>query len=161
MRLYLLPISTRQALLYCQQLGQRAPAPQHQVWADWATDKVTKTWVDWEAKKSGWKRMVTSYGNAALKRLPHEEYSLKGIPALERATSGSDSNPPQYQMQRVTTDGQRHVEIAYPSKFVRPEQARHVLQRLSNKHKQAYHYKWLMASLLGMPLSAPVALVPM
>ncbi|KAK3398820.1 mitochondrial K+-H+ exchange-related-domain-containing protein [Sordaria brevicollis] len=110
MRLYLLPISTRRTLLYCQKLqppsasasaaitassssgsgpgGAASPPPttkQKQSWGDYIQTKAALTWASWEKKESGWQKSVVSYGNHLLRKLPYEEWALKSVPPLTKA----------------------------------------------------------------------------
>ena len=83
MRLFLLPISTRRSLIYCEKLHEKAPKDRS--YYDKITLKANETWVAWEKDEKAiwdWKKKVTFYGNQALKRIPYEEWGLKTIPAL-------------------------------------------------------------------------------
>ena len=104
-------------------------------------------WAGWEKKESGWQRKVVDYGNEALKRIPFEEWGLKSIPPLsarrkEEEISGKDS-----------------VEVAFPPSIIPEGQVRDVLKSLSTE-REGLHKKRLVWSIIGMPIVAPFALVP-
>ena len=147
MRLFLLPISTRQSLLYCQRLN-RQPASEN-TFADRITTRATTTWLKWEKKDSGWQKKVTEYGNKLFKRLPHEEWSLKSLPPLDVKGKSKD------------THVQEEISIHYPEGVVEEARVLETLRKLGTSDKQAFHMKWFLGSLVGMPISAPVALIPM
>ena len=147
MRLFLLPVSTRQSLIYCQrlnqQLSQRSPT-----FLDKISTKATTTWLGWEKKETGWQKKITTYGNTIFQRLPHEEYGLKGIPPLSERRKSKE------------LEGKGEVLVEYPLAWVEESVVWKALQRLGSDEKQAFHTKWLVGSLLGMPITVPFALVP-
>lgn len=147
MRLFLLPISTRQSLIYCQrldlQLSQKTPS-----YLDRITTRATTTWLDWEKKEKGWQQKITTYGNALFQRLPYEEYGLKSIPPLSERRKIEE------------VEGKEVVQLEYPLGLFKESRVQETLRRLGGDEKQAFHTKWLVGSLIGMPISAPLALVP-
>ena len=147
MRLFLLPISSRQSLIYCQRLNQRLPH-QKPTYLDRISTKATTTWLDWEKKETGWQKTITSYGNKLFQRLPHEEYGLKSIPPLNERRKKSES-----------ADG-GEVTVHFPLGWIEEPKVLQTLRELGSNTKQAFHTKWLVGSLIGMPLVAPFALVP-
>ena len=146
MRLFLLPISTRQSLLYCQRLNLQAS--EKTTFLDKAATRAANTWLGWEKKQSGWQKKVTTYGNKLFQRLPYAEWGLKSIPPLSA------------RRKREVVDGKGKVRIEYPRTFIESREVHDVLQKLGSKEKQKFHTKWLWGSIIGMPISAPVALVP-
>ena len=114
LRLYILPISTRRSLLYCQTLkssssGSNASSsptasPHTQTWTssprgkithylDLATQKVTSKWLLWETAEWGWQRWLTRTGNRVLYNLPYEEWGLKSVMAARAISSGTKPPP--------------------------------------------------------------------
>lgn len=146
MRLFLLPISTRQSLIYCQRLNQQLS--KQTTYIDKVTTKAATTWVGWEKKESGWQKKVTTYGNQVFQRLPYEEWGLKSIPPLSA------------RRRKEEIEGNQGVLLEYPEAFIEPQKVQDALQMYGSDAKQAYHTKWLWGSVVGMPISAPVALLP-
>ena len=83
MRLFLLPISTRRALIYCEPAAHNpAQSGDSPSYVDRGVNYAAKKWAEWE-KGKGWQLKFTQYGNAFLRRIPFEEWGLKSIPALK------------------------------------------------------------------------------
>ena len=146
MRLFLLPISTRQSLIYCQrrniQLSDKTTL------LDKAATRGANLWLKWEKKDSGWQKKVTSYGNKLFQRVPYAEWGLKSIPPLSARRKQEE------------IEGKGDVRIEYPAAFIDSAEVHDALQKLGSKDKQRFHNKWLWGSIIGMPLSAPVSLIP-
>lgn len=146
MRLFLLPISTRQSLIYCQRLNLQLSGKTTIL--DKVTTKGANIWLDWEKKESGWQKKVTSYGNKLFQRLPYAEWGLKSIPPLSA------------RRKREEVDGKEEVRIEYPAAIMASEEVQSTLLKLGSKERQRFHTKWLWGSIIGMPISAPLALLP-
>jgi hypothetical protein len=145
MRLYVLPISTRRTLLYCQKLN--APATEKQTWGDWVQAKAARTWSGWEQKEKGWQKSVVTYGNRALRRIPYEEWGLKSVPPLSQ------------RRRQVEMKGTERVEVVYPKSLLAMDRIPKILMSLATE-REALHKSRLIWCLIGMPLSAPIALLP-
>lgn len=146
MRLYLLPISTRRTLLYCQKI--HVLPKDKQTLVEKTTVKASKLWADWEKKDGGWQKKVVEYGNHALRRIPYEEWGLKSVPPLstrrrEEEILGKDKNV-----------------LLFPKTVIPETKAFNVLKTLGSE-REALHKSRLMWCFVGMPISAPFALVPM
>ena len=146
MRLFLLPISTRQSLLYCQRINEQLSAETTRI--DKITRKASATWVDWEKKDSGWQKKVTTYGNTLFQRLPYQEWGLKSIPPLSARRKSEELG------------GKEVVSLEYPGSILDPRRVQDELKMYSSNEKQGFHTKWMWGSIIGMPISAPVAIVP-
>jgi hypothetical protein len=145
MRLILLPISTRRALVYAEPASHVVPK-EKQTYLDWGVDKAAKTWAEWETSETTWKKKTIEYGNKALRRIPFEEWGLKSIPARRKLPPGEFYSK---------------VEVAYPAMYqgLQKESLVEVLRRLSTE-RQKLHKNRLVWSIGLMPISAPVGLIP-
>ncbi|KAF2089678.1 hypothetical protein K490DRAFT_16475, partial [Saccharata proteae CBS 121410] len=147
MRLFLLPVSTRRALIYCE----RAPLPPSKsTYLDRITTKANQTWANWEntpATKAwyagGWKKQLTLQGNKFLRRIPYQEWGLKTIPALSQRRR----------------DARETMEVKFPGLFVEKERVAGILERLATE-RQGLHRKRFWWSVVGMPITIPFALIP-
>lgn len=146
MRLFLIPVSTRRTLLYAQRLNVEA-SKQNQGWADKIQTKAAQTWAGWEQKDSGWQKTIVIYGNQALRRIPYEEWGLKSVPPL--STKRQDDE----------LKGTDKVEVLYPKTLIPASKVTDVLNNLSTE-RAALHRQKLIWCFIGMPISAPFALVP-
>lgn len=146
MRIYLLPISTRRTLLFAHRLAAAAPQS-HETWLEKVQGKAAKTWTGWEQKESGWQKTIVNYGNHALKRISYEEWGLKSIPPLSTKRKDDEMR------------GDDKVEVIYPQTVMPGNKVTDVLNVLSTE-REGLHRQRLIWCLIGMPISAPFALVP-
>ena len=146
MRIFLLPLTTRQALVYCQKAGPKPGVTKS--YAERITSKATDTWAKWERAEKGWQKTVVGYGNKALQRIPYQEWGLKSFPPTN----------PNLQAEQVT-DAKR-FEVVYPGNVMNQEDVPKVLARLAKERKQL-HFKRFWGCLIGMPFTIPFALIPM
>lgn len=94
-------------------------------------------------------KKVTVYGNKLFQRLPHEEWGLKSIPPLSKIRRAKE------------LEGMESVQVEYPESILKQDMVEKTLRKFGAKERQAFHTKWLWASILGMPISLPAGLVPM
>jgi hypothetical protein len=147
MRLFLFPISTRRTLLYCQRLEAAKSGKPGIV--DRIQTRVAKTWADWEKKEKGWQKSVVSYGNYAFRRIPYEEWGLKSVPSLSERRKAVEKGD------RDTTQ----VEVVYPQSLIGKDRVPSILKTLSTE-REGLHRRKLMWCLIGMPITAPIAVIP-
>lgn len=145
MRLFLLPISTRRTLIYCQRLN--VVVPEQKSYVDKATIRAAALWASWEKKESGWQKKIVDFGNGALKRIPYEEWGLKSIPPLSA------------KIKEERTEGSEKVEVSFPSTLIPESKVLEVLKTLGTE-RQSLHKSRMIYCFIGMPISAPVALLP-
>lgn len=145
MRIFLLPITTRRALIYCQR-GSRKPA-QQQSYLDRATKKASETWAKWEEADGGWQKKLTVYGNRALQRIPYEEWGLKSFPPLSA------------QVEADELADNKKFPVYYPGNVMHHDDVPRVMARLAKERKQL-HWNRFAWSLVGIPFSLPFGLIP-
>lgn len=148
MRLFLLPISTRRTLIYCERVAPSlAPGATKPPIADRIINKSSEVWTGWEKAEKGWQKKVTGYGNALFRRIPFEEWGLKTLPpATKKKLEDVDS-------------GRVDFECLFPGKFLDKDRVGGVLERLGVE-RQALHRRKLMSSVAWMPITLPFAAVP-
>ena len=134
MRLFLLPISTRRTLIYCQRLN--ITTTEKQTWLDKGTTRAANLWASWEKKESGWQKKIVDYGNQALKRIPYEEWGLKSIPPLSARRKEGDIS------------GEEKVEVSFPPSLIPEEKVPEVLKILGTE-RQALHKRRMIWSFIG------------
>ncbi|KAI9887234.1 MAG: hypothetical protein M1823_000982 [Watsoniomyces obsoletus] len=150
MRLLFLPITTRRALIYCQRLNIVAAETPRLL--DRITARAARTWAQWERGPKRWQQLIVENGNKALRRIPYEEWGLKSIPPISARTLSVQ--PHEGKSERPST-----VEVAFPASFLRPDRVMAALQKLAIE-RQSFHRKWLWWSVIGMPITIPIALIP-
>jgi Mitochondrial K+-H+ exchange-related len=162
MRLFLLPISARRTLIFCDRSTasrnvaaiahskETKQRPHIQYYVDRAITKATATWSDWERADGGWKKTLTTYGNALLRRIPYEEWGLKSFPPLsdrlKNAYKAASKDDP--------------VHVLFPSAFLPKLRVGHVLHKLATE-RQELHCKRMIGCAIGAPMTLPLALIPM
>ncbi|QIX00732.1 hypothetical protein AMS68_006249 [Peltaster fructicola] len=150
MRIFLLPITTRQsrAIVYCERLHQTvAPGTKPPI-AERIVNKATTTWNSWEKAEKGWQKRLVDFTNTTIfKRIPYQERALQSFPALNARTI------------KAINDKQLQFRCLYPGAFVKGDKVVDVLGQLA-KERQAFHWQRLVYCLIGMPISAPFMIVP-
>ena len=121
MRLYLLPVSTRRVLLYCQRTNVATTDKPGLV--DRVTARAARLWADWEKKETGLQKTVVGWANNAFRRIPFEEWGLKSVPPLSA------------RRKEAVLGGRHNVELVFPSSLIPAHQAEGVLKRLGTERE--------------------------
>ena len=145
MRLFLIPISTRQALIYSRPL--RKNAPKELSLLDRVTTKAATTWAEWEEADKGWKKHLVTWGNKVQQRIPYQEWGLKSIPSLTA------------QRRMDETHGNKKIELLFPGNAVKEDKLRGVLQTIATERQELHRRRFLWSAIVA-PLTAPAALIP-
>ena len=147
MRLFLLPVSTRRTLIYCERVQEAVQGAQQPI-SERIINKASQTWAQWEKAERGWQKKLTVYDNQLFMRIPYEEWGLKSIPpATKRKLQDVD-------------DGKIRFECLYPGAFMKQHRVPEILQRLATE-RQSFHKKKMWTSLAWIPATLPFAVVPM
>jgi len=146
MRLFLLPISTRRTLIYCERIQETLKGGKPPL-TDRFTAFASKTWANWEKAEKGWQKQTTVYGNRLLKRIPYEEWGLKSIP------------PATKKRLKEVDEGKYTFECLYPGAFMRDRKISEILRTLATE-RQGLHRKRMWTCIAWMPVTAPLQLVP-
>ncbi|KAL7899357.1 mitochondrial K+-H+ exchange-related domain-containing protein [Trichoderma sp. SZMC 28014] len=155
MRLYLLPVSTRRTLLYASRFvnasspssaSTSASAPTTS-YIDRGADFAARKWAQWEKMERGWQRKIVDYGNHAFRRIPFQEWGLKSVPPLSSRRRDDELR------------GRDKVELVFPPAAIPEHKAEGVLRTLATE-RQALHRQRLLWCFVGMPITAPLGLVP-
>jgi hypothetical protein len=147
MRLFLLPISTRRTLIFCERVQESLTPGKPAPYSERIITKAADTWAGWEKKESGWQRWVTNAGNTLFRRIPFPEWGLKSFPPATNA-----------RIQDVDA-GKYKFECLYPAAYLKESKVLETLQKLATERKQL-HYSRLWGSVVLMPVMVPFALVP-
>lgn len=146
MRLFVIPISTRRALIYARPL-RRDHAKELSI-ADRITNKVAETWAEWEEAEKGWKKNLVSWGNKVQQRIPYEEWGLKSIPSLNAQRRLDESY------------GSKKIDVLFPGNAIKSEKLKPILHRIATE-RQDLHRKRMWWSFIACPLTAPFGLIPL
>ncbi|KAL4915081.1 mitochondrial K+-H+ exchange-related-domain-containing protein [Aspergillus aurantiobrunneus] len=145
LRLFVVPISTRRALIYSRLL--RKDVSKERSLIDRITNKAAETWAKWEEADKGWKVHLVSWGNRVQQRIPYEEWGLKSIPSLSSQRRIDESH------------GIKKVDVLFPGNAVKGEKLVPMLHKLS-KERQELHRRRMWWSFIAAPFTAPIALIP-
>lgn len=145
MRLFLIPISTRRALIYARPL--RRDTAKELSLLDKATTKTAQTWASWEEAEKGWKKHLVSWGNRVQQRIPFEEWGLKSIPSLNA------------QRRLDETHGKNKIDVLFPGNSVRLDNIPAVLHTIATE-RQDLHRRKMWWSFGFAPITAPFGLIP-
>lgn len=152
MRLFLLPISTRRTLLYCERAAPKVAAGVSNSnntppLSERIIDRASQTWLGWEKAEKGWQKQITTYGNKLFRRIPFEEWGLKSIPPATKSRL------------EAVDSGALSFQCLYPGAFLRGDTVSSLLQKLATE-RQALHRRRMYNCILWMPITIPFTLVP-
>lgn len=88
------------------------------------------------------------YGNKLFERIPFEEWGLKSIPPLSARRKADEMQ------------GKEKVEVVFPDNVIEKGIVNDVLRKLASE-RQGLHKKKMIWSIVAMPFTLPVGLIPM
>lgn len=106
-----------------------------------------RTWADWERKESGLQKKIVNYGNHVFRRIPYEEWGLKSVPPLSQ------------NLKEAELRGTEKVEVVFPKSLLAKDKVPTILEKLATE-RESLHRKRLLWCLVGMPITAPIGLIP-
>lgn len=145
MRLFLIPISTKRALIYSRPLD-KDPSKELSL-VDKISNKAARTWAKWEELDKGWRKHVVTWGNTVQQRIPYEEWGLKSIPSFNAQRRLDESH------------GTKKIDVVFPGNAIKSEKLVSVLRTIATE-RQDLHSKKMWASMAMTPITAPIALIP-
>jgi hypothetical protein len=136
-------------------------------------ERASKTWNDWNRSDKSWKRTIVGWANAAMERIPYDEWALKTIPARGvylRRIKPAEDRAQEDQTEHISIDefekrddlGPKdlvQVRVEYPGSILDVQQVESRLQSLASSGITR-HTKYFWLSAIGAPLTLPVALIP-
>ncbi|KAL1999295.1 hypothetical protein VTN02DRAFT_4726 [Thermoascus thermophilus] len=146
MRLFLIPISTRRALIYSQPLSKQLS--KNLSIHDRITIKAAETWAKWEESQSGWKKFLVKFGNRVQESIPFEEWGLKSVPPLNARRATEEAHQ------------EKRVEVLFPGNAIKPDTILGELRKIATE-RQDLHRRRMWWSFIIAPLTAPIALIPL
>lgn len=168
MRLLIVPLTTKQAFVYCQHTAAPAAAAAIKVKPrldDRLAERAVKLWTSWETSPTKWKQSIVRYTNILLEKIPYEEYSLKSIPSRRSILKQVQELEQKKRDQQTTSSGTlkepcKHlIEVVYPPSAITQSRAHEVLKSLAHNGVQT-HLKYMLISLGVAPLTLPFVLIP-
>ncbi|CAK4032148.1 Hypothetical predicted protein [Lecanosticta acicola] len=147
MRLFLLPVSTRRTLIYCERAQEQLKGGAKPPLQERIINKASQTWATWENADKGWQKAVTVYGNKLFRRIPYEEWGLKSIPPATKKRLEDIDN------------GRLKFECLYPGAFLKEQNVSKILKALATE-RQGLHNKKMWQCIAWMPVTLPFTLVP-
>ena len=146
MRLFLLPISTRRALVYSRPLAK--DVAKELSFADRISNKAAELWVKWEESDVAWKKRLVNWGNHVQQRIPYEEWALKSIPSLSAQRRAHPSHD------------EEKVDVVFPGNSIKLDKVPMVLHRIATE-RQDLHRSRMLWSFVVSPFTIPVGLIPL
>lgn len=145
-----------------------------------AVQIATKGWNSLKSSEKSYNKKIVHWLNVFLERIPWSEDSLRSIPSQsallrqvrknekekeaassESAVTGNTSEEVKFQIASNETDGTfEGIKVLYPSKIVTSETLSREIEELCGT-AVAYHRKQMLWTATGIPLSLPIALVPL
>ncbi|KAK9365856.1 mitochondrial K+-H+ exchange-related-domain-containing protein [Lipomyces kononenkoae] len=166
MRITVLPLSTTSRLIIAQRTAAHAPPPRLD---DRLAKRAHTLWTRWENSTTWWQVKVTKWGNAAMDRIPYDEWSLKGVPrppfglfplAPKKWWEFWKRDADLKDKDRKALMGAKRVPLVFPPHLMKEHEAVDSVRQLAEKGLP-YHFKYMLLSLAATPLTLPIAVLPL
>lgn len=167
MRLVVIPLSLKRSMVYCQWDTKTATQGKPRI-DERLVQRATSAWNNFSKSETKWKQKIVSWANAAMEKIPYDEWSLKTIPArssvLRRLNSSVSNETTGQQVSTSAANGLndknlKAITVIYPKTCLSASVVRTRLEKLSSAGI-SYHTKYMWLSAIGAPLTLPVAIVP-
>lgn len=163
MRLIFVPLTRDRSILYCQRalLPKVRSKPRLD---DRFAAKAAKTWASFESSQTTWKKKLVSGVNWALERIPYEEWALKTVPPrnmyMRKLQETNDHvSPKEFEAAGLSAKDLEPLELVYPATAVSFEDAKSEMLKIASTGVDK-HRKQMLYCAIGLPLTLPVALIP-
>lgn len=100
------------------------------------------------------KKKITQWGNAAMTKIPYEEWSLKAVPRIKFEPTHISADD-----QEALIENRQKIEVLYPASVIEKEEVQTIIMDLVNR-RRPIDWRLLWWSLLGAPLTLPLVLLP-
>ncbi|GMG20122.1 unnamed protein product [Ambrosiozyma monospora] len=171
-----IPITTEKTYVHCKYTSKALPDGQES-YETKAVKWASKQWGKLENSEVKVNKQIVNWINKLLVTIPWTESCLRSIPSQDKITrllkdsnSNSSSSSKKVDGETVVpletikssklgSKDLKSIPIFYPSQLTTPQT---VLKQISNYllPLQAYHKKWLITDLIGIPLTLPFAALP-
>lgn len=131
------------------------------------SNKVSKIWTNMEDSPKGYKKKIVAWVNSLLDQTPWSENSLKTVPSesyiLKRVQEKEHEKENKLTLKEYLSKSDelipKPIHVYYPTSVISRE---HVLQEFESLWEvgKSYHKKYTIYSILGIPFTLPLVLVP-
>ncbi|KAK9475340.1 mitochondrial K+-H+ exchange-related-domain-containing protein [Dipodascopsis tothii] len=153
MRLVLLRLPEERALVYCQRTAVSAVRTHARRIDETIADKAAAMWRNWESGSSSIKKQITVWGNAAVDKIPYEEWSLKGVPRVRFDAPAAPADA------EALIKPDMAVQVVFPRNVIAPAEVPTLIMDLVTR-RRALDRRLFWWSLLASPFTLPLVLLP-
>ncbi|GME97882.1 unnamed protein product [Ambrosiozyma monospora] len=176
-----IPITTEKTYVHCKYTSKALPDGQES-YETKAVNWASKQWAKMENSEVKVNKKIVEWINKLLVTIPWTESCLRSIPSQDKitrllkdskstnsttTTAATSKNPDgetivpleTIKSSKLGSKDLQSIPIFYPSQLTTPQT---ILKQISNQFLplQAYHKKWLITDLIGVPVTLPFAALP-
>ncbi|CAN6653883.1 hypothetical protein TRVA0_026S02234 [Trichomonascus vanleenenianus] len=149
-------------MVYCQRTNLPLARSKPRI-DDRLVKKASEFWTKWSNSDKQWKKTIVGWADRAMENISYDEWSLKTIPAKDaimRRTKEKEHVTPAYvHKQQLKSHDMESIVVEYPSQLMSTAQASGRLKSLAERGL-SHHRRYMWLSLIGAPLTLPVAAIP-